>query len=82
MWTSHGQVCPSARLPAGFGRVTDARHDGHSPALNLSIQVNTAADVDAQAAVVVVAAVLPNRPGVVPLEGRVAELSRVGLGDV
>src|SRR5215472_5789572 len=78
----YGRVCPSARTPASFGWVADVRHDGFSPALDLSIQVNAAADVYAQAAVVVVTGVLPSRPRVVPFESRVSELSRVRLRDV
>lgn len=51
-----------------------AGHRTGGPALDLPIQARTAQDVDAQAAVVVVAGVLADRPRVVALESGTPEL--------
>jgi hypothetical protein len=64
--------------PGLIDRAAGLGHDCAGPALDLPAEVGAAPDINAQAAVVVRANVLPNRSRVVTLEGRAPEL--IGLG--
>src|SRR5580704_12461920 len=58
-----------------------ARHGGGGPALDLPVQIPASPDLDAQAAVIILARVLPHSLRVVPLEARGPELGGLQAGD-
>ena len=62
--------------------ITRLGHDSACPALDLPVQADTAANLDPQAAVIVLTGVLTHGGRLVPLEDGPVELRGISAGDL